>query len=346
MLKTQLAKPGAWIAATGPEQDVVLDTRGTLVRNLADLPFPARCSEDEKRTVHERATQAFETAGLLATGTYIELTELHVREVRMLIERKLIGKHLIEGRGPRGVYISNDQGLSIMVNERDHIRISVAARGLQPQQVWSTLSRIDDALHLHLDYAFHEKHGFLTSALYEAGTGLKLCATVHLHALATNGKAPELIDSAHADRHDFEGEFGPVAAAPGDFFTLTNRSTLGCSEGEIDFHLRTFAGTLVQKERDARAALGAGAHVLADRVGRALGVARGARMLDWEEALGLLSRLRLGAATGQLDSTAYATIDELRIVAQPAHLECRLGAASDDATINAARADLFRERFA
>ena len=41
MLKTSFSKPGAWLAAVGPEEDVVLNTRGTLARNLADLPFPA-----------------------------------------------------------------------------------------------------------------------------------------------------------------------------------------------------------------------------------------------------------------------------------------------------------------
>lgn len=347
MLKTALAKPGPWLAKTGPEEDVVLYTRGTLVRNLADLPFPVRCSEDEKRTVQERVTQAFESAGLLAKGAYIELPELHVREVRMFIERKLISKQLIECRGPRGVYIANDQSLSIMVNERDHIRITAVARGLQPQEVWNALSSVDDALHVPLDYAYHEKHGFLTSALYEVGTGLKLRAMLHLHALAANGQVSDVIDSAHVDHHDFEGEFGPVATAPGDLFTLANRSTLGSSEGEIDFHLRAFTTKLAQQERDARAEIGGGnGHALADRVGRALGVARGARVLEWEEALTLLSHLRLGVATGQLDSVSYADIDELQIIAQPAHLECRLGVASDDITINAARADLFRERFA
>ncbi|NUM55979.1 MAG: hypothetical protein HUU46_20250 [Candidatus Hydrogenedentes bacterium] len=347
MLKTALAKPGAWLAKSGPDQDVVLNTRGTLVRNLADLPFPIRCSEDEKRTVQDRVLQALDGAGLLASGSYMELTELHVREVRMLVERKLISKHLIESRGPRGVYIANDQSVSIMINERDHIRITAVARGLQPQEVWSTLSSIDDALHMPLDYAYHEKHGFLTSALYEVGTGLKLRAMLHLHALASNGRVSEVIDSAHVDHHDFEGEFGPVASAPGDLFSLTNRSTLGSSEGEIDFHLRAFTGKLMQQERDARAAMGSGnGHALADRVGRALGVARGARVLEWEEALTLLSHLRLGVATGQLESVSYETVDELQIIAQPAHLECRLGAASDDITINAARADLFRDRFA
>ena len=346
MLKTLLNKPGPWLATSGPDEDVVLDTRGTLVRNLADLPFPARCSEDEKRTVQDRVTQAFETAGLLRKGTYIELTDLHVREVRMLVERKLITKQLIESRGPRGVYIANDQTMSIMVNERDHIRVIAMARGLQPQDVWNTLSGVDDALHVPLDYAYHDKHGFLTSALYEVGTGLKLYVKLHLPALATNGQVSGVIDNAHVDHHDFEGEYGPVANAPGDLFMLANRSTLGSSEGEIDFHLRAFTGKLMQQERDARTAMtGDGAHALADRVGRALGVARGARVLEWDEALTLLSHLRLGVATGQLDSGSYTDIDELQIIAQPAHLECRLGAASDELTVNTARADLFRERF-
>lgn len=347
MLKTALEKPGAWLAAAGPDEDVAINTRGTLARNLADLPFPGRCSEDEKRTVQERVTHALQAGGLMATGSYIELTDLHVREVRMLIERKLISRHLIEGRGPRGVYISNDQSLSIMVNERDHLRISAVARGLQPREVWETLGRVDDALHLPLDYAYHDKHGFLTSALYEVGTGLKLYATLHLPALAANGYVMDIAQNAHADRHDFEGEFGPVSNAPGAIFTLSNRSTLGIAESEIDFHLRALAGRLMQQEREARQAMAnGGVLALADRVGRALGIARGARLLDWNEALSVLSDLRLGVATGQLDQITYAAVDELQIVAQPAHIECRLGAAADDAAINAARADLFRKRFA
>ena len=346
MLKTSFSKPGAWLAAVGPEEDVVLNTRGTLARNLADLPFPARCSEDEKRAVQERVTQAFDAGGLLAQGSYIELTDLHVREVRMLVERKLITRHLIESRGPRGVYVSNDQTLSIMVNERDHLRIGAVARGLQPQEVWNTLAGVDYALHVPLDYAYHEKHGFLTSALYEVGTGLKLYATLHLPALASAGQVADVVDSAHVDHHDFDAEYGAVASARGDLFSLANRSTLGCSEGEIDFHLRAFAAGLMLKERDARTAMAnGGMFTLADRVGRALGVVRGARVLDWDEALTLLSHLRLGVATGQLDSVSYSMIDELQIVAQPAHLECRLGTASDALAINAARADLFRERF-
>ena len=346
MLKTALTKPGPWLATSGPEEDVVLSTRGSLVRNLADLPFPARCSEDEKRVVQERVTQAIESAGLLKTGSYIELTDLHVREVRMLIERRLITRHLIESRGPRGVYIANDQGLSIMVNERDHMRITAMGRGLCPLEVWNTLGRIDDSLHVPLDYAYHEKHGFLTSALYEVGTGLKLSATLHLPALTFGGHLTDVVDNAHIEHHDFDGEYGAVATAPGGLYKLTNRSTLGYSEGEIDFHLRAFAGKLIQQEREARTAMSNdGSLSLADRVGRALGIARGARVLEWEESLNVLSNLRLGVATGIADSVSYFAIDELQLIAQPAHLQCRLGGTSDEHALNAARADLFRERF-
>lgn len=72
---------------------------------------------------------------------------------------------------------------------------------------------------------------------------------------------------------------------------------------------------------------------------------RAGRVLEWEESLNVLSNLRLGVATGIADSVSYFAIDELQLIAQPAHLQCRLGGTSDEHALNAARADLFRERF-
>lgn len=346
-LKTLLDKPGKWIANGGPEVDVVLSTRATLTRNLADLPFPARCSEDEKRSVLDRIVQALDTSGLLATGSYLALTSLHVREVRMLIERHLITRQLIESRGPRGVYISNDQSVSIMVNERDHIRMCAEVGGLQPQEVLEKLSNIDDALGIPLEYAFHEKRGYLTSSLDEVGTGLKLTASLHTPVLAMNNRMMDLEQNARAEHHMLEGMFNGIIDAPGQLFTLTNRGTLGRSEAEIAFHLRTLAISIVQQERAARAALlSDNPAAVADRVGRALGVARGAHLLDFNEGLALLSSLRLGIATGHLEGYSYPYLDEVMVTSQPAHLECKVGTTCDDCALNLHRAELFRNQFA
>jgi len=346
MLKTLLDKPGEWITRGGPEIDTVVNTRGTLARNIADLPFPGRCSEDEKRAVQERALAAIETAGLNASGTYVAVTELHVRELRMLIERHLITRQLIEGRGPRGVFIANDQSYSILVNERDHLRLCAFAGGLQPDEVWQTLSQLDDALALSLDYAYHEKRGFLTSSLDEVGTGLKLTATLHLPAVAANKRVFDVEQNVRAEHHTLDGVFDGVTDAAGNFYVLTNRGTLGRSEGEIAFHLRTLAIGVRTHERNAREAMITdNAAALSDRVGRALGVARGARLLDFREGLSLLSSIRLGVATAQVESLNYPILDEVLVTSQPAHIECKLGAASDDLALSIARADLFRGSF-
>jgi len=289
---------------------------------------------------------AIETAGLLASGSYVTLTELHVRELRMLIERQLITRQLIESRGPRGVFIANDQSFSIMVNERDHLRITAVAGGLQPDEVLLALNNVDDALALALDFAYHEKRGYLTSSLDEVGTGFKLTAVLHLPALSNNKRIFDVEQNARVDHHTFDGVFDGITDAPGDLYALTNRATLGRSEGEVAFHLRALANTILQQEREARAALNGDTVItLADRVGRALGIARGARLLDFREGLSLLSSLRLGIATGQVDALPYTGIDEVLLTGQPAHLECKVGAVCDDLTLSIARADLFRKRF-
>lgn len=56
--------------------------------------------------------------------------------------------------------ISEDERISIMVNEEDHLRIQVLFPGLQLAEAWQLASRIDDALEAALNYAFHERRGY------------------------------------------------------------------------------------------------------------------------------------------------------------------------------------------
>jgi protein arginine kinase len=83
-----------------------------------------------------------------------------------------------------------------------------------------------------------------------------------------------------------------------------------------------------------------------DRVGRALGIARGARLLDFGEALTLLSSIRLGIATGNAEGCSIQGINELLLASQNGHLEMKAGHTCDDLTLSMERADLFRARFA
>lgn len=388
-----LDKPVQWLAGDGPESSVVVATECSLLRNLADHPFPARCSVDERRSVEERMVNVFDAAGLLSTGRYWPLSTsflppdaagdawLGDRRMleRLLAERRLVSLFSLQSKGmmerirveaPEGVYVADDQSMSIMVNGIDHVCLRGLASGMQLLEVWARLNLVDDTLAGSLLFAFDDRYGYLTSDLGHAGTGLSASVILHLPGLAMRGQLGEVAQLAVERRHrlcglkpevssggltkefalpdslygDWYGAQGAsIAQAEGDLFLLSNVSTLGVSEEEILYHLRHLTSECVAREHAARAALTQEnrAH-LEDRVARAVGLASHVRLLDFSEALSLVSSLRLGVDMGLAGACPLRQLNELLITSQQVHLQVRMGRDCDDLALRAKRADLFR----
>jgi protein arginine kinase len=339
-------KPAEWVAATGPEADIVPFTRCRLVRNLADFPYPAQCTLDERRAVEDRISGVLETLNLMSTGTYFALGEGDQREKRFLIERGLAGTGLLEAEGACGVYIADDQGLSISINEENHLTMTGIASGLQLQEVWSRLNLIDDMLAGALDYAFSSRLGYLTANVREVGTGLHGSVLFHLPGMHTAGLIPSVASDVATRRHLLAPMPDLGSGTVDDLYLLSNASTLGRSEEESLFHLKHVAAQVLAQEREARVRIRSAAPLqFEDRVGRALGISRYARLLASAESNSLLSSLRLGVAAGLLDQFPLHRINEVFIASQNAHLEMKCGHACDELQLSVERADLFRARF-
>lgn len=370
-----------WPSAPAPEQDCVLLTQLTLVRNLADFPFPERCNADERQRVEERVLNALESVNLLSRGEYLPVRDLDPIAARVLSERRLAPLELLAAKPPRGIFVEKSQDLSVSINSSAHLCIRLLAPGLQLQEAWQRLTTLDDALGSVLDFAWDEKLGFLTSELDLLGTGLKAGLLLHLPVASQSSELTEHRQSAAQHRLTLEGvrPGQPAEARPprrgqpatsaeqvrdqslytdidgavtsqagvgaGDLYYLANRGTLGESEEEILFHLRHMASELATRERVAREALRDqhGMH-LADRIGRAHGVARGARLLGFAESLVLLSSLRLGALTSQLN-VGLDVLGRLLLESQAGHLQQKRGEPVDGAQLTEDRATLFRTRF-
>lgn len=346
MVETLLDGTTEWLAGDGPECGVALSSRCRLSRNLASYPFPSQCSSDQKSTIEDQLVSVFESCGLMARGHYWSLSELDPRESRFLAERELISPELASAEGRRGVYISDDQSLSISINGENHLTICGLASGLRLTEVWDRVSLVDDTLAGVVDYAFNDRLGYLTSSIAELGTGLKASVVLHLPGLVMDGRIAECEGIARDHRHGLSAVFGPVGQGQGDLFRLMNTSTLGRSEAETTFHLKHVASSLIEKEKDARNQYtdAAPLHV-EDRVGRALGLARGARFLAFSEALAVLSSLRLGVSNGVLDQYSHHHLNGVYMASQDAHIETKLGHECDGTTLDIERADLFRSRF-
>jgi len=362
----------AWADEAGAKSDTAVFTVGTLVRNLADYAFPPHCSVDERRGVEERVVSAIESVGALSGGRYFSLVDLDPIEIRFLAERRLITANMIGGLPGAGVYVSEDQSVCVFVNGGNHLAIRVLASGWTADDVWGRIAPIDSALGSALDFAFDERLGFLTADLAHVGTGLQVGVMLALPALSRIGdlaamQSPNGV-SVLGVGHGVDGHgagLGPDAPASnqslmsdlggslrsdlretlGSLYFVVNAGTLGVSEDEVLFNVRHAAGDFIEQEQSARVRA-ASDHPweTEDLVGRARGLASGARLLDFGESLDLLASMRLGLTSGEDSAPEATALNALTLAGQGAHIEIA-GGAADAMAVNYRRAERFRQRF-
>lgn len=95
------------------------------------------------------------------------MEDMKQNEKRVLVEKHLISPNLSDESKAGARLLSEDESLSIMINEEDHIRIQVLLSGFQLDQSLKYANEIDDWMEEKADFAFDEKRGYLTSQLYE-----------------------------------------------------------------------------------------------------------------------------------------------------------------------------------
>ena len=343
-LESLIQSSGEWLRGTGPESDIVMCSRIRLARNLADFPFTNRASRGEKAEIEATFQGAVAKAGI--DVTYIDVNSLPPLDRQFLRERQLISNELATGEGPRGVAFGPRENVSIMVNEEDHLRIQVLRSGLQLEEAWEQINRIDDALESKLDYAFHPRFGYLTACPTNVGTGIRVSVMLHLPALKLTGEIEKVFRAAKELRLAVRGLYGEGTEATGDFYQISNQTTLGKTEEEI---ISDFRGLVIPKiidyERHARRTLLDDRTVaLDDKVSRALGILRSARLIASEETLLLLSHLRMGIHLGRVKDIDLRTINELFLLTQPAHLQRIQGRKLEGDVRRGVRADYIRQR--
>jgi protein arginine kinase len=132
----------------------------------------------------------------------------------------------------------------------------------------------------------------------------------------------------------------------GNILQLSNQVSLGCSEEEISDNLSSLTRQLIDQERSTREALARDLRrQLEDRVHRAYGILTNARILGSQEAIGLLSDVKLGIDLGMLGGLDSSVFTELLILTRPAHLQKFIGRELTPEERDVCRADLVRERF-
>ena len=337
---------GEWLRGSGPMSETVISSRIRLARNVAGFNFLTKCTRHQRQALEQKVRQVVLDTGVAPKTLYVDLEQAPEVDRQLLVERHLISKPHAAAEGARGVAVGQDETVSIMVNEEDHLRIQVLRSGLQLHEAWEQIGKVDDALEAKLDFAFHPRFGYLTACPTNVGTGIRVSVMLHLPALKLTGEIEKVFRAAKDLKLAVRGLYGEGTEATGDFYQISNQSTLGKSEDEIIEEFgRLVIPKIIDYEHHARKTLvSEKAVALDDKVSRALGLLRSARLMATDETLLLLSHLRMGVHMNRVKEVDLRTINELFLLTQPAHLQKMQGKKLEGDVRRAARADYIRAR--
>ena len=229
-----------------------------------------------------------------------------------------------------------------MINEEDHLRIQILREGLSLKGAAEMADRIDTLLGESLDFAFDSEFGFLTQCPTNLGTGMRASVMLHLPALIENGAMSRISNNLSKLGLTLRGTYGEGTQVVGGLYQLSNQITLGLSETEAVANLNAIASQLIEEERRARKEMSASI-VLQDKIDRAAGVMKSAKLLSANEFMELLSYLRFGLSTGILHGVREEELNTLSVRVQPATLMAREGRSMDQNERDILRATLTRE---
>lgn len=325
--------------------DVVISSRIRLARNIADFPFVNICSDDQRSRIETTVRDGLVDDELLSQLSYVDSIELEALERQFLLDLQVVNERDVNSelsgtnQTPAGLasgtaikvgqaQTSPLDDLCVTINEEDHLRLTVTRNDFDLTTAWEQISRLDDQIEQHINYAFSPRWGYLTACPANVGTGMRISVLVHLPALVIAGQTEKVFRSVQRANVVARGMLGDRAV--GDFFRISNQSTLGCSETELIEQIASVIPALVKYETEAREFL-----LSQNREGVRRRAMEALKMLclcdlddnssqNNEEMMSLLSQVRMGLSMGLLGQDEANKVKRLFSLV---HLRHRLFAA-------------------
>ena len=136
-----------WYIENGDQGDVVISTRVRLARNLEEYPFPCRLTVKGKEKVCEEIKNAVLSDDHWGFG-FTWMKDFTRSQAVSLAERHLVSPEFVSDRAGRGLLLTDDEAISIMLCEEDHIRLQVMMAGLALKEAYSVADKVDNIIDL------------------------------------------------------------------------------------------------------------------------------------------------------------------------------------------------------
>jgi len=302
--------------------DVVISSRVRLARNQSGLPYTKIILDERINTVAKLAYEAMnkrERFGLL------KMSGVGTVELGVLREKHLVSLDLIKNRKHSALIISEDETLSVMAGEEDHIRIQAVLRGLRLDDAFAKANQMDDRISGKIKYSFDSELGYLTSCPTNLGTGMRASVMLFLPALSIMSKG-NIAGNLGTPNITVRGIYGEGSEADGYMFQVSNSRTLGVSEHEIIDTVTKTVRHLISTEGRARELLLKNDPIgVRDQIVRAYGILTNAYTLTAKEFMQLIALVKLGMYYKFVGISNAERLETLIIEAQPSGISYAAG---------------------
>lgn len=332
-----------WYKEAGNNSDVIISSRIRLARNLNKYPFSIKLTDKEAQELVEEVKSM---SNVLERNTSSRFYSCNVNTLAdidkvAMVERHIISPMLIEKKQNTGLILSEDEKISIMINEEDHLRIQSITGGMNMEEAFIAANSIDDMIHEVLNFAFHDKYGYLSSCPTNVGTGLRASYMVFLPALTVSRNIEKLVEELGQYGIALRGTYGEASKSLGSLYQISNQKTLGSTERDIIDGLNRIVEQVMKQERKQREYMLATGHdEIEDKVHRSFGILKYAKQLTPSEAMTLLSQLKLGVEMELINLEKEYNIHELMMEIQPGNLSCLI-----DRNLGSVQRDKFRAEY-
>ncbi|SJZ92341.1 protein arginine kinase [Garciella nitratireducens] len=335
-----------WKDSQGKDNDIVITSRIRLARNIKGMIMPTFMDEQQAKKVMNAVYDSVVNSNSAIAHQFqlLEMSQLPLLEKQVLVEKHLISLDLAQSK-IGSVLIQQNEQISIMINEEDHIRIQCILPGFQLNHVWDIANKVDDLLEERLSFAFDGQWGYITACPTNLGTGMRASVMLHLPCLMLTGQIDSLMQAMTKLGLTMRGLYGEGSEFLGDLFQISNQITLGSSEQEIISKLCSVVKETIKRERQLREEIKNGNFVeVEDKIYRSYGILQNARLLSSEECMKILSYVRLGIDLGYIKEIDIETINHLMIYTQAGMLQKNYGKIMDEKERDFVRTQYIREK--
>jgi protein arginine kinase len=335
-----------WIKANDNNENCVISSRIRLARNIKGIPFPYKLDEETSKKVISMVEDAFYVSDYIKSK-YKTIRSWDIDSItgQSFLERHLVSNKFLSNNKKSAFIVDDDETVSIMINEEDHIRLQCITSGLNFKEAYKEANSLDNLLEENLDVAFDEKFGYLTACPTNIGTGLRASVMLHLPALTINNEINGVLNAVSQVGMTIRGLYGEGSRALGDLYQISNQVSLGVTEEDILSNLTVVVNQIINQENLSREQLMKKyKYEIEDKVFRSLGILRSAVLLNSKECMGNLSNVRFGVEMGIIKDVHMGMLNSLLIDTQPASLQKIMNEQLSDKQRDLKRAELVRQK--